>query len=204
MSDDLMETPRCTAKSKQSGQRCKRRPIPGGTVCAIHGGNAPAVRAAADRRLQERQALLAVETLGLPREIDPHTALLEEVHRTAGAVAWLGAVVADLEQSDLVWGLTKEKTGGDDHGVTKEARPNAYVTLWQQERKHLVEVCKVAIAAGIEERRVELEQRRASMVAAAFGRALDRVALGEGQREVLAQALVEELRGMATIEAVRQ
>ena len=28
----------CTAKSKQSGEQCKRRATPGRNVCAIHGG----------------------------------------------------------------------------------------------------------------------------------------------------------------------
>lgn len=31
----------CTAKSKQSGQRCKRHAVAGGTVCSIHGGKSP-------------------------------------------------------------------------------------------------------------------------------------------------------------------
>jgi hypothetical protein len=30
--------PRCTAKSKQSGEQCRRNAAPGFTVCAIHGG----------------------------------------------------------------------------------------------------------------------------------------------------------------------
>jgi hypothetical protein len=42
---------RCTAKSKASGQRCKRAAIPGGTVCRFHGGAAPQVVAAAKVRL---------------------------------------------------------------------------------------------------------------------------------------------------------
>jgi hypothetical protein len=46
-----MESPRCTAKSKQSGQRCKRPPIIGGTVCRMHGGAAPQVKQAALERL---------------------------------------------------------------------------------------------------------------------------------------------------------
>lgn len=41
----------CTATSKQSGERCKRRAIPGGTVCHFHGGAAPQVKAKADERL---------------------------------------------------------------------------------------------------------------------------------------------------------
>ena len=43
----------CTATSKHSGDRCKRTPIPGGTVCVTHGGSAPAVKIAAQRRLLE-------------------------------------------------------------------------------------------------------------------------------------------------------
>ena len=42
---------RCTARSKRSGQRCKRRPIPGGSVCVMHGGKAPQVKLAAKDRL---------------------------------------------------------------------------------------------------------------------------------------------------------
>ena len=41
----------CTAVSKQSGEQCKRAPIVGGTVCVVHGGSAPAVKMAAQRRL---------------------------------------------------------------------------------------------------------------------------------------------------------
>jgi hypothetical protein len=53
----------CAAKSKQSGQRCKRNPIPGGTVCKIHGGGTPSVKAKAAERLA---ALVdpAIEQLG--------------------------------------------------------------------------------------------------------------------------------------------
>lgn len=52
----LMDIPRpmerqCTAKSKQSGVRCKRRPIPGGHVCVMHGGKTPGAIASAKARL---------------------------------------------------------------------------------------------------------------------------------------------------------
>lgn len=45
--------PQCTATSKQSGQRCKQPAIVGGTVCVYHGGKAPQVQGAADRRIIE-------------------------------------------------------------------------------------------------------------------------------------------------------
>jgi len=47
------ERPKCTATSKSSGVRCKRGPIPGGTVCSKHGGSAPQVKRAAARRLAD-------------------------------------------------------------------------------------------------------------------------------------------------------
>lgn len=63
-----MDTSRqCKAKSKQSGQRCKRRPIPGGFVCVMHGGKVPQVKAAAEKRQRDM----------LAEALDPNRALEE-------------------------------------------------------------------------------------------------------------------------------
>lgn len=43
---------RCQGSSKQSGERCRRRPIPGGFVCVMHGGKAPTVREKARQRIE--------------------------------------------------------------------------------------------------------------------------------------------------------
>jgi len=48
--DPVHDGTRCTAKTR-SGRGCKNPPILGGTVCRMHGGSAPQVRAAASRRL---------------------------------------------------------------------------------------------------------------------------------------------------------
>ena len=42
---------RCKARSKGSGEQCKRSPVPGAEVCVVHGGAAPQVRAKAAERL---------------------------------------------------------------------------------------------------------------------------------------------------------
>lgn len=47
--DDL-EPRRCQATNR-AGERCGRAPIPGGYVCVVHGGTAPAVKQSARRRL---------------------------------------------------------------------------------------------------------------------------------------------------------
>ena len=41
------------AGTNSEGERCRRQPIPGGTVCINHGGRAPQTIAAAKRRLLE-------------------------------------------------------------------------------------------------------------------------------------------------------
>ena len=43
---------RCTARAKSSGVQCKRPPILGGFVCAMHGGKAPQVINKARQRLE--------------------------------------------------------------------------------------------------------------------------------------------------------
>src|SRR5437870_4242942 len=40
----------CTATNRE-GERCRRQPIPGGSVCVMHGGSIPAVQESAKRRL---------------------------------------------------------------------------------------------------------------------------------------------------------
>ncbi len=41
----------CTATAKSTGVTCGNPPLPGGNVCAFHGGKAPQVEAAAARRV---------------------------------------------------------------------------------------------------------------------------------------------------------
>lgn len=56
---------RCT-RIKANGEQCKMAAIKGGTVCITHGGNAPAIRAAAAQVLEDgKRALLEMQTPAL-------------------------------------------------------------------------------------------------------------------------------------------
>lgn len=46
-----LEPIQCRATSKSTGKRCTKDAIPGGVVCRYHGGEAPQVKRAAERRL---------------------------------------------------------------------------------------------------------------------------------------------------------
>lgn len=150
---------RCTAHAKHSGERCKRTAIPGSTVCHYHGGKAPQVQAAALKRLALQEAERAVVTYGLPREVEPQEALLEELHRTAGHVAWLAFSVRELERREAYGPV-----GGSQYGFPRQ-EPHVWIRLYQEERKHFAEVAKICIAAGIEERRVQLAEDQARELA---------------------------------------
>lgn len=133
--------------------------------------------------MAEEKARKAVVTLGLPRAVSPADALLEEVHRTAGHVAWLAARVQELGASEphgdrdpLVWGTTKvvAKESGESPGVdtTEEAKPSIWYTLYAQERDRLVKVAAEALKAGVEERRVRLAESQGQLVGGLVQRVL--------------------------------
>lgn len=189
---------KCTAKSKQSGERCKRYPIRGGTVCAIHGGKTPVVAAAAKRRLEEAEAEKAVVLFGARRDVMPGDALLEEVQWTAGHVGWLRLKVQELEARELEWSLTKRKDSADDVEETREASPSVWYSLYERERKHLIAASTAALRAGVEERRVRLAESQGQQVAAVIQRVLDGLGLTPVQLELVPTVVPAALRAIAS------
>lgn len=179
---------RCNAAARsRPGGRCRRRAGAGTDHlgvgnCSNHGGKTPSGQAYGQKLMAEA----AAATYGLPIEISPTDALMQEVWRTQGHVTWLGKIVSTIEQDGLVWGLAEDVVGGKNHGKTFKAAPNVWLNLYREERKHLAAVTRDAIKAGIEQSRLELEQQRAAAISTAFFGTLDALGLTEEQR---AQAL---------------
>lgn len=191
--------PGCTAHTKHgpnAGRPCQKPPLKGAKVCTSHGANGR-TRAAAARTLEQQAAARAVATLGLPVDITPTDALLEEVRWTAGHVQWLRAQVGELDEGDLTWGTTRVKTGGDDRGTTEEAAPSIWYVLYAKERQHLVAVCQAAIKAGVEERRVRLAEQQGDLVALAITRILDALNLTPEQQALVPTVVPTQLRLIA-------
>lgn len=189
--------PQCGAKTKGTGLPCRRPPLRGATRCALHGGLTPQSLAAAERRLARQEAIAAVTKLGLLVKVSPEQALLDEVQRCAGMVAYYQSRVEEVAAQGaeaLVWGHTKTKVGGDDAGTTYEARPNVWLQLLNEERDRLVKASSAALRAGIEERRVKLEEQQGILVAAVIRRILTRLDLSEAQSALVATVVPEELR----------
>lgn len=160
---------RCNAALRKRGTLCKQ-PAGWGTDhvglgrCKRHGGASPSYLP----ELQRLAAIQAVETYGIPVKTDPQTALEEELDRTAGHVAWLRIQVGDLEEDGLGGPVGSE--GVNDVGVQMHPRyePHLMLRLYKDERKHLAQVAKLCIDAGIEERRVKLAEAQGHLIAKAI------------------------------------
>ena len=132
----------CGAKTKAETP-CGLNPLEGGTRCKKHGGGSPQARRAAEKRLAEAQAQKELErgvrTLGLPIDIDPGKALLDEIHWTAGHVAWLREKVQELDEVGTLTRGTEDRTtwtkDGDSEfheGSDESGNPNAHSLVWGQ------------------------------------------------------------------------
>lgn len=165
--------------------------------CKLHGGSTQSHVVAGMKVLAER----AVKTYGLPVDISPTEALLDEVKWTAGHVAWLRSQVQELERDALAWGKTEEvnKGSGEFTGldVTHAAAPSIWLDLYQRERKHLLDVCKAAIAAGIEERRVRLAESQGALLASVIRAILDDLGLTPEQSARVPEVVPRHLRAVA-------
>lgn len=193
--------PKCTARRSTDGSPCGKWPMKGQLVCETHGGRAPQNRAAAERRQVDAAARRVMETYGRPIDTTPTEALLEEVRWTAGHVAWLRERVREVETAALAWGKTEEveKTAGEFPGtdITYAAAPSVWLDLYQRERKHLLDVCKAAISAGIEERRVRIAESQGALLADVIRRILGDLDLTPDQQAKVGTVVPLHLRAVA-------
>lgn len=190
---------RCAGTNKETGEGCRMRAVAGAAVCAHHGGGAPQVRAKAKERDTLKKARAMVDTYGLPIEITPEQAILAEVHRTAGHVAWLEQQVRELDPGDLIWGVTRVKEGGEDRGTTREAAVHVWLKLYRDERAHLAKVSADAIRVGIEDRRVKLAETQGAMVANAIRAILADLKLTAAQQALVGAVVPQHLRSLALL-----
>lgn len=191
----------CSAKSKRSGERCRKPATPGSPVCAMHGSKSPRAIVAAERRLAEK---LAAELWGGRRDVHPASALLELVGWKASEVEYWRHRVHEIQQDDeasLTWGTTKEKTGGEDYGTTREAKPHVALQLLHKAEADLAAYASAALKAGVDEAMVRIAQATAGQFRAVLALVLadERLgvtAAGPVVDQVVADALTAGIEGV--------
>lgn len=173
---------------------------PGTGGCKLHAGNAPGSVAAAQAEIARN----AVQTLGAPVDVGPADALLQEIQRTAGHVAWLQHVISGMESGELVWGMTEEIVEPDITSKDGEAiitqttgKYRAEFSIWykmyHQERRHLANACKMALDAGVNERIVRMYEQVGDTFVTMIENVLNAVGLTDEQRRAVPAAVVTEL-----------
>jgi hypothetical protein len=96
------EPRRCVATASSTGERCRKAPVRGATVCATHGGSVGRVKAAAARRVAESAALAVWQRHNGdgPAPVD----VVAELARLAAEITafkdWAGDQLAALSAGD--------------------------------------------------------------------------------------------------------
>lgn len=169
----MTPTPKCKAKNKH-GKPCQAYPVKGATVCKAHGGLAPQVKAKAQKRYKQQQqqakAAKALARLGEPQHIDPTTALLDLIRFKAGEVAWYRHKISELgTDHELIWGTQKHtetsSTMGPSETTTTGPQAHMWLQLMHKAEDQLARFSTEALRAGIEERRIRLEEQQAEVLA---------------------------------------
>jgi len=196
---DLPKIPadtKCNARKRNGRGYCKK-PAGYGTDhlgtgrCKMHGGSMPNHRAAAKAEIARR----GVESFGLPVNIEPHEALLDELARTNGIVIFYEAQIQSLTDTEQLVGPIgtegQDVESGLEHHPRGEA--NVWVRLHREERQHLTKVAETCIKAGIAERQVELAEQQGAVLATVIRNVLNglNIEFDDRVRKIVRDCLME-------------
>jgi hypothetical protein len=176
---------RCGAKTR-AGTPCQLvaghgTGHPGTGRCRRHGGASPQAELSGAVHLARREATV----MGAPLDVEPHVAILECIRIAAGEVRYASEQIAQLTPDDAAGQLitTVERDGGKDGGGSETRYGPPALHIWIVARHHamdrLVDYSKVAIAAGIEERRVKLAEQQGALLAQAIRGILAELGVGD-------------------------
>lgn len=177
---------KCTAR-RTNGEPCQRSPIAGGSVCATHGGSAPAVKAAAARRLEvaavEADVAAVIASEGLEGVTDPLEALARLATETLAMKSALAARVNAL--SDIT---TTSKLGVEALKVE--------VALYERAIDRSGKFLDLLAKSNFEERRLRIDEGTAGMFVTVMRNVLARLDLTPAQQALVGTVVSEELRAL--------
>lgn len=187
---------RCTAKSKQTGERCRAARVPGATVCHWHGGKGGRLRKKIERTREQEEMQKTIEVLGGRRDIHPADALIELVQTKAAEVEYWKARLSELQPDMLTWGRTKHERGIDKglevDMVTKESRPHIILTLLHKAQDDLARFSAAALKAGVDEARLRIAETQAAWAIELIRQALARHHIADAEADQTILALMQE------------
>lgn len=164
---------------ERAGEPCGKWPVNGATVCRSHGAAASQVRAAADRRVEERRVRRELRILAEsepaidPDSVDPLEVLTRRLASEARMAGIADRLVDELaEHPDMVdaEGHRREALYGPDH--LGDLRPHPLVAVQRGYSDDATRHAKLALDARIDERRLALEERELDAIETAVAAVL--------------------------------
>lgn len=181
---------RCTAKSKQSQQRCKKwrqdeHELTGITVCEMHGGKSPQVRNAGNIRREEARAQKILDKRGYSRVEDPVEALADLAGEVVAAKDFFRERIETLRY---------------EHRAGEQLR--AEVALYERALDRCLKVLSEITRLGIAERRQRINEAQALMILTILQNTLNSPDLGltAKQKAIAGTVLQAELVAAGEIE----
>lgn len=181
---------RCTAKAKSTGVQCGRYAVPGGRVCVTHGGNAPQVREAGERRVAAKAIQADAEAVLAHYGVEPMEDPLDELGKLAAEArsltSALGARVNALQ--DL-----------EDYDDKRAPHLKAAVELYERAMDRTHRMLDSLVKHGYMERQVKLQENEAAIVSGIIRRVIAGLGLTPEQQSKAMEDLAEEFRQIDTL-----
>ena len=181
---EILEETQCRGTNKR-GERCKRAPVKGASVCSKHGGNAPQVRSSAARRVKaakiKAQAEASLAYTGLEPVKDPLEELGKLASQSYSMMNALGARVNALQDIS-----TYNFEGTEQLAVEVELYERAI------DRTH--KLFNSLIKAGFNEREIKLQEQEALVIFSILEKVLAEIGLRPKQEREARLLLATEFR----------
>jgi hypothetical protein len=172
----IRQAVKCTGR-KTSGEPCRAWAVNGATVCSVHGGRAPQVKAKAARNVAERRATRALEAL---EDFEAISNPVERLQMLAGRaerfMEIMGARVAQL---------TEVRYRTDTEQLRAEVA--VYERAMAAAGRLLVDLAKL----DLDERSIRLQEAQVALLAGALAEALAEAGLPTDQRQAITVRVAE-------------
>lgn len=175
----------CVAHTKMGF--CRKYPVHGSTVCPTHGASVKRVRAAADRRVADKELR---KTLAVTGYIEPVEDPFSELAQVAGEIRH-----ARLQLAEMVEALPSiEDTGTDKYATQLHVVMQAWKEFLQMSARVATDMSRLDLTDRIARMQAAVDQQTAAIVQGALAAALAEAPLTEPQRGEVLQAFGRRLR----------
>lgn len=156
--------------------------------CKLHGGSTPNGKKHGAREALRHEAIV----MGAPIDIEPHEALMQCIRIAAGEVQYASERIAELDPAEAVGPSVstrplKEEKGAESPTSRVEEHGPPALHIWIQVRQkamdRLANYARLAIAAGIAERQVEIAEKQAHLIVKAMNGLLKELGIDPASEE---------------------